>query len=205
MSTRPGGGAGPAAHRACVSGPAPLARLRGEGLGGRGGRLCGERARRTPGGCYGYRQGGSGEVSGANVRSQGRVAAPRRVAARGPVASAPGGGFRDLPGAGRRPNPARRQPHLLTWAWVGATAVFPFGRGLLIRGADGARGQAVPEGGPGSEPRGRGLSPGCSLSIRRPARALRGRRASATPLHAPPSAIPDAHRDTRAGRQTATE
>lgn len=156
------------------------------------------RAGRTPGGCYGYRPGsprpgGSGEVSGGTVRSRGRVAAPRRVAARGPAASAPGGGFRDLPGAARgapaQPGPEAASP--VDLGVGGAAAVFPFGRGLWIRGARGARAQGVPEGGSGREPRGRGLSSGCSLSIRRPARALCGRWASAAPrLSVPPAPSP---------------
>lgn len=149
------------------------------------------------GGCGGRARGGRRAVAMVTGRAaRGRAApgrsregkcapGPRRSG--GPAASAPGAVSETSQGrlAGRPPSPARTQPHLLTWA--GAAAAFPFGRGV-IRGADGAKAQAVPEG--GAEPRGRGLSSGCSLSIRRPARALCGRWASAAPHPRPPQRHP---------------
>lgn len=121
----------------------------------------------------------AGRLRGRSGRER-ELPRPRRCPPPRPSASTArplrrGGGLSEtsqVPLARRRFSPAQRQPHLLTWAWVGATAILTFGRRLLIRGADGARGQAVPEGGPGSEPRGRGLSSGSSLYIRRPARSL---------------------------------
>lgn len=83
--------------------------------------------------------------------------------------------------AGPRPSPARTQPHL--WTWAGAAAVFPFGRGWSIRGADGARGQAVPEGGPALS-RGDAASP---LGAPCPSGGRRVPSAAAGPQPPPPS------------------
>lgn len=102
-----------------------------------------------PCGCYGYRPpawapefpgwaGSPGDFPGGNVswtrRSSG-TAPPRpseREDSAAPTPELSGTVERLL--AKRWLSPAGRQPHLLTWAWVGAAALSPSGEGCLLVG-----------------------------------------------------------------------